>query len=330
MKVQKLLICLPVLFVSLNSSAQLKKDSLSVASVTVKQTVGTIETREIFQRKGKFFFFWGYNRAAYTNSDIHFKGYGYNFTITDISARQLPVGHDFLTYIKPNTFTIPQFNTRIGYYINDKTYISFGTDHMKYSIDKQVTHLTGTITTDNNGGKNVGSYNNTEVVVGENSENKASYAPSVTDSLKRGFVSEFEHCDGLNDVSVELGRLEQIWISSNRKHALSAAGTINTGMLVPDTDADILGYNPRHDMEAGKKAYHIAGYSFSASMGLQFDFYKNFFVLARVKAGYINLPDAFTTAEGGRASQHFNFIEPMFVVGYSHSFGKKAGSKLLQ
>ncbi len=319
---QKLFFCVTTLLMAFTGTAQVRKDSISAVPVSLSPAIRNMDTRELFSRKGKFFFFWGYNRAAYSNSDIHFKGDGYNFTITNITAKQEPVGHDFLTYIKPNTFTIPQFNTRIGYYINDKTFISFGTDHMKYSIDKQITRLTGTITKDNNNGKNIGTYNNTEVVVGENSENQT-HEPSVTDSLKRGFVSEFEHCDGLNDVSVELGRIEQLWISNNRKHALAVTGTVNSGMLVPDTDADVLGYDPRHDMTTGKKAYHIAGYSFSASMGLEFDFYKNFFLLARLKAGYINLPDAYTTVEGGRASQHFNFIEPMLVVGYSRSFGKK-------
>ena len=276
-----------------------------------------IESRRIYKRKGNAYIYWGYNRAFFSKSDIHFKGEGYDFTITNITARDEPGGHDFMTYIKPNMFTIPQFNVRIGYFLNDKTYITFGHDHMKYTMDRQVTLLTGKIST----GVNNGSYNNTEVLVGENSKSGV-YQPSLVDSLPHGFVQEFEHCDGLNDVSFELGRLEQLWISGNTKHAFSVNGTFGAGMLIPDSDVDLLGQEPRHDMEAGKKAYHLAGYSFSTSLGLQFDFYKHFFMLGKLKAGYMNLPDINTTVGGGKASQHFEFIEPMLVVGYSKAFGK--------
>lgn len=270
----------------------------------------TKENTDLYPRKGKFFLFWGYNRSAYTHSNIRFKGDGYNFTINDIRASDDP-SNVSTVYINPTKFTIPQFNYRIGYFLNDKVFVSFGSDHMKYTILKQVTHLTGTITK----GINVGTYNNTEVVVGENS-NVNNPGPSIMDNLPGGFVTEFEHCDGLNDFSFELGRLQQLWIAKNHKHALSVSGTAGLGMVIPDTDADVLGQAPKHDMEANKKAYHLAGYSVSATIGLQFDFYKHFFILARLKGGYINLPDINTTAEGGKASQHFQFIEPMGVIGY--------------
>ena len=275
------------------------------------------ETRMIFKRKGNFYISWGYNRAFFGKSDIHFWGDGYNFNITDLNAHDEPGGHDFLTYIKPTMFTIPQFNYRMGYFLTDKTYVTFGSDHMKYSLDKQVTLLTGTI----DAGSNAGVYNNTEVLVCEEGESGV-YLPAYVETLPHGFVKEFEHCDGLNDFSFEIGHLEQLWISKSGNHAFSAQGTLGSGMMIPDSDVDLLEYEPRHDAEAGKKAYHLAGYSFSASVGLQLDFFKHFFLIGKLKSGYINLPDIHTTAMGGKASQHFTFIEPMLVVGYSHDFFK--------
>ncbi|MHB8259062.1 MAG: hypothetical protein ACYDEC_02235 [Bacteroidia bacterium] len=297
--------------------AQIKKDSIP-SSLPVNQKSPLIETRELFKRKGNLIFYWGYNRSAYSHSNINFRGDGYNFTINNISAsdEQTPLS---TTYINPGTISVPQYNLRAAYYINDKTYISVGIDHMKYTINKQVTRLTGTITKDNNNGKNIGTYNNTEVLVGDGGE---SGGGSVIDALPKGFVGEFEHCDGLNDVSFEIGRLEQLWLSKNSKNALSVVGGVGAGMVVPDTDADVLGYPPKHDMEQNKKAFHLAGYSVSAAMGLQLDFFKRFFLLARVKAGYINLPDINTTTTGGKASQHFCFVEPMMVAGYTISLAK--------
>ena len=320
MKIQKLFFCVALLFAAFTGTAQFSKDTILSANAAFNNPTHHLDTREIFQRKGKIFFYWGYNRSAYTNSDIRFSGDGYDFRIKNITAKDQPEKLSSV-YVSPTSFTVPEYDYRLGYYINEKTFISLGEDHMKYSIDKQTTHLTGTVSKDNNNGKNIGGYSDQEVLVGEGSENPGN-VPSIIDSLQQGFVSGFEHCDGLNDVSLELGRIEQLWIAKNAKHAFAVVGTVAVGMVVPDTDADVLGYAPKHDMEIGKKSYHLAGYSFSASIGLEFNFYKNFFLQTRLKGGYMNLPDINTTVEGGKASQHFSFMEPMLVAGYSHSFGK--------
>ena len=318
MRKTKIVSLLMLSFTSLLGSAQVNTENSAgtIAGSAISTNLNS-ETRKIFKRKGNLYASWGYNRAFYSKSDINFTGDGYDFTITNLTARDQPGGHDFLTYIKPNMFTIPQFNWRLGYFVSDKTFITFGSDHMKYNMDKQVTLLTGTIA----GEVNPGTYNNTEVVVGEGAESGV-YQPGLIDSLPGGFVEEFEHCDGLNDFAFELGHLEQFWISKSGKHAFSAQGTIGAGMMIPDSDTDVLGQEPRHDMEEGKKAYHLAGFSVSVSVGIQFDFFRHFFLLGKLKAGYINMPDILTTVGGGRASQHFNFIEPMMLIGYSHTISK--------
>ena len=311
--------CVLLLLIALSGTAQVNNDSAIAVHVSGKPVISNLETRQLFPRKGKFFFYWGYNRSAYTNSNIHLTGDGYDFTIANVAAKDEPVT-DFQIYVNPTHMSVPQYDYRIGYYLNDKTFISVGEDHMKYAIYKQSTRLTGYVTKDNNEGKNIGTYNNTEVLVGEG--DGADGTVTILDSLPKGFVSGFEHCDGLNDVSVEIGRLEQLWISKNNRMALAVVGTCGVGMVIPDTDADILGYQPKHDMENGQKSYHLAGYSFSGSFGLQFDFSPSFFLLTKIKGGYMNLPDINTTMVGGKASQHFTFIESMLVVGYNHAFGK--------
>ncbi len=272
----------------------------------------TREIRDLYPRKGKFYVEWGYNNSAYSHSDIHFWGSGYDFSITDIRATdgQTPFS---ATYYKPTEFTIPQFNWRIAYYLSDKTFISFGQDHMKYTMAKQTTKLTGHIDANL---PNAGTYDHAEVTVGEDAEVN-NPGPGYIDNLPKGFVSNFEHCDGLNDFALEIGRIEQVWISKNRKHALAVTGSAGPGMVIPDSDVDLLGQPPKHDMEAGKKAFHLAGYSLSASLGLQLDLFRRITIQPRMKFGYINLPDINTTEYGGKASQHFNFIETFLMVGYT-------------
>ncbi len=322
MKNYKMIPMLTLCFVSFSLAAQVSKDSnRSFLFRSGNAVTPNLETRELFKRKGSFFFYWGYNRSIYTTCDIHFWGDGYNFTLHNVTAKDKPVPYS-LYYATPTTITIPQYDVRLGYYINDKTFISFGNDHMKYQIDKQTTLLTGVITKDNNGGKNIGTYNNKEVLVGEgpgNTESNGYSGPSIIDSLPKGYVSDYEHCDGLNDFSFEIGRVEQIWISKSHHQSLSAEGTIGAGMIVADTRADVLGYPSGHDLN-GKKTFHLAGYSSSASIGLKFYFRKNFFLLSRIKGGFINMPDINTTTTGGKASQQFWFFEPMVVLGYSWSF----------
>ncbi|PJA08232.1 MAG: hypothetical protein COX70_04265 [Flavobacteriales bacterium CG_4_10_14_0_2_um_filter_32_8] len=317
-KTIKLAIFIMLSFVSDFCFSQVTPENGSV-SITPALTSDNenFETRQIFKRKGNIYFYWGYPKAYYSHSDISFTGDIYDFTITDIMATDDSYKHDFTTYINPGTFSIPMYNWRVGYFINDKTFINFGQDHMKYEMKKQATYLTGEIRS----GEFEGSYNHTMVVVGEDSEEAVLHTDNL-DSLPGEFVAEFEHCDGLNDFGFEIGRLEQFWISKNGKNALSAQGTFGMGMMIPDSEVEVIERKPMHNNAEGRKSFHLAGYSVSASVGLQFDFFKHLFILGKLKAGYINLPDILTSLEGGRASQHFNFLEPSLVVGYSGNISR--------
>src|SRR3972149_6826243 len=121
----KLFSFLSLLFFTISGTAQVRRDSSSAASTSANPVIGNLETRELFKRKGKFFFYWGYNWSAYTKSDIHFWGNGYDFSIKGVRAKDDPTT-SFKTYIGPTTFSVPQYNYRLGYFLNDKTFISIG------------------------------------------------------------------------------------------------------------------------------------------------------------------------------------------------------------
>ena len=82
--------------------------------------------------KGRAFVYWGWNRAWYTNSDLHLKGDGYDFTVKDIVAQDRPTDYDTKLYFNPSSAPIPQYNFRMGYFLKENYSISFGLDHMKY------------------------------------------------------------------------------------------------------------------------------------------------------------------------------------------------------
>ena len=97
-------------------------------------------------KKGDFYFYWGWNRTWFRNSDIQFTGADYDFTLSDVWAKDRPSKVSFKNYISIKNLTIPQFNVRFGYFINDRYSVSIGTDHMKYFVvPYQLVQLTGNI-----------------------------------------------------------------------------------------------------------------------------------------------------------------------------------------
>src|SRR5690349_3137172 len=108
----------------------------------------------------KAYFHWGYNRAVYHTSNIHYSGGNdFDFTVHDVVATDCPdkFSEDYLNPVK---FTIPQFSFRVGVLINDKWSISGGWDHLKYRIKNgQTVKISGFIS-ENSGGKYAGNYDN--------------------------------------------------------------------------------------------------------------------------------------------------------------------------
>jgi len=240
-------------------------------------------------RKGEIFLTWGWNRSQYTDSDIHFKGDGYKFTLNNVTASDRPSPLSAETYLDPRNVTIPQYQYRIGYYINDHYAISFGFNHMKYVMDQnQTVKIDGHINTPEAGDYN-GTYNNDDIEL-------------TTDFLT------LEHTDGLNFLSFQLDRIDAFWVSKNKKHSLNLTEGFALGMMFPRSDVNLFG--------EGKNEWHIAGYGISAHVGLRFDFFKYLYIQGQLEGGFIDLPDIITTGkEGAKAKQNFFFLEQMIMIG---------------
>lgn len=256
---------------------------LFVAAETQAQTTFFGQT----DRKGELFMYWGWNRSAYTNSDIHFTGDDYDFTLEKVKAadRQSDLSMD---YVSLGTLTIPQFNFRIGYYINDKYSISFGLDHMKYvMVSNQTVNIDGNI--ENSDTEYDGRYDNEEFVVAED------------------FLT-FEHTDGLNYTNIELRRLDNLF-RWEKGIEINLTTGIGAAVMLPKTNAKLLS-NDRHD------DFNIAGYGFDAMVGLNITFFNYFFIQGELKGGFIHMPNVRTTQfKSDKASQKFMFGQSNIVIG---------------
>lgn len=239
------------------------------------------------KHKGKFFFYWGWNHASFTKSNITFKGKDYDFSLKDVIAkdRQSPFSLDL--YLNPSKMTIPQYNFRVGYFIKDNWAISLGTDHMKYVVQaNQLVEVNGAI--ENADINYDGIYENDFI------------------SLTADFL-QLEHTDGLNYIHTELKRFDTILDFG--KIAINVSEGIGIGVLLPRTNTVLLG-RERHD------AFHLSGYGVSAAIALNISFFDRFFINSAWKYGYINMPNIRTTDTPiDTASQVFFFTQ------YNLTFG---------
>ena len=62
--------------------------------------------------------------------------------------------------------------------------------------------------------------------------------------------------------------------------------------------------------------FHVSGYGVSAKVGLNFTFFKYFFIQTELKGGYIDMNDIRTTSSSSdTASQHFFFLQRIITFG---------------
>lgn len=248
------------------------------------------KTKQKVSNKGKMFFYWGWNRANYSNSDITFTGKNYNFTLQNVSAKDRITPFTF-DYFHPTKITLPQTNLRIGYFLSDNYTISVGVDHMKYVMKSyQTVKINGQI---NAGTPFDGVYNNDDIL------------------LSHDFL-QFEHTDGLNYVNLELKRFDEIGHligMSHKDFQLNITEGFGAGILYPRTNAKL--FNQERWDE-----FHVSGWGISVGAGLNITFFKHFFVQSDFKYGYINMPNIRTTENiEDKASQSFTFFQKTIVFG---------------
>lgn len=293
-----------ILFVSFNTFAQ---------NDTVKKE------RYTAHNKGKFFISWGGNRESYTESDVNFRGKDYNFTVDNMAAHDKPKGWH-IDYINPANMTIPQTNFRMGYFVSDHYSVAIGWDHMKYVMSQaQTANVTGYINlpTDQSGSIYNGVYNNTPVDMSQGGAQEGGYEKNVVQPNGTAFLM-YEHTDGLNYVNTEVSRHDDISklfkLPNTDKVQINLTEGLGAGLLYPKTNATVLGM-PRHD------DFHISGYGLSAKAGINFTFFKYFYMQGELKTGYINMQDIRTTATGDdKASQDFFFFQRIIAFGGIFSF----------
>lgn len=250
--------------------------------------------------KGSFFIHWGYNRAWYSWSDIHFNGPDYDFTLRHVVARDRPVSFS-AEYFDPKQLWIPQYNYRAGWFFRDRWSLSIGLDHMKYVVvQDQAVRMDG-------------------YVESSRSLNYTTQEGSREVTLARDFLT-YEHSDGLNLLSIDLDHYDPLWTSLDGRYRLRVYEGVHVGPVIPRSDVRLFGTGINN-------RFNIAGVGAGAQVGLHFNLWRHFYIRTALKAGWVDLPNVLTTGtDEDHASQHFWFVQHAIVVGAQFRLGQRPSS----
>ena len=101
---------------------------------------------------------------------------------------------------------------------------------------------------------------------------------------------------------------------SSERFQINLTEGIGAGILLPKTDISLLD-NERYD------EFQIAGYGLSVGFGLNFTFFKHFFIQTDLKGGYINLNNIKIKLDSSdRATQDFLFLQNNILIGGKFRF----------
>lgn len=229
----------------------------------------------------QWYFTWGYTRAMYTKSTIHFKDLSnryhdythqnnyYDFTIYDARAHDKS---DFDKLYDVINITIPQYVFRIGCSLNDKWGLELNYDHTKYVVtDWQRVHIKGQI----------------------------SGVPIDKDTvLDPNNFLHFEHTDGANFWMINAVRKLQFYNSKNVR--LSWTLKPGAGIVFPRTDVTIFG-------ERLNNNWHVAGWIVGFEHGLRVEFFKHGFFELVNKGVYADYMKCLVLGKGNGVAKHHFF-----------------------
>jgi len=235
---------------------------------------------------------WGYNTEWYTKSNIRVIIPGNSdFTLHNAKAKDRP---DLdAVYKKPLDVSIPQYNYRIGFYLNKKhsRAIEINFDHAKYIVtDGQRVKITGTID-----GKRVD---------GDSTLNPDTFL-------------HFEHTDGANWLHINYVR-QQTLLSKKKKNTplLNFIWKAGAGINIPRSDFTWKGDRLNNN-------FHVAGYNIGAEAGVRIYPLKKFFLEFTGKTGYVKYLNALSNSnaiKGVRVRHGFGYFEMIGLIGYDISF----------
>lgn len=240
------------------------------------------------ERKGEFYFSWGYNKEWYTNSNVRVMQpeLGNDYKMLAVKAHDNPGWDEGLLSLP---LTIPQYNYRIGYFFNKKKDLAFeiNFDHTKYIIADQDVRIKGKL---NN--------RNVDTTVRFNEANGFEY-----------FLN-----NGANFLLFNLVKRWNYATSANKNFKLDALGKVGVGPVIPHVQNTFFGKN-------NDPGFQLGGWNVGVEYALRTTFYKTIYLELASKLDYASYSGL--DVYKGKARQMFGTFEIILNLGITFPAGKK-------
>ena len=244
------------------------------------------------ERKGEFYFSWGYNKEWYTRSNLHISqpDLGNDFSFVNLKGHDHP-GWDEGLFSK--AISIPQYNYRIGYFFNRKKGLAFeiNFDHTKFIFaDEQQVHVKGTIHNK--------PFNGT-VRFSENSADSSSY---------------YYLNNGANFLLFNIVKRWHWLANKNGNFQLDALLKGGIGPVIPHVE------NKFFDQPKNDKHFQLGGWNMGVEGALRATFFKHVFLEYTNKFDYASYSGL--RIYKGTAKQAFGTYEMILNLGVTFPMGK--------
>jgi len=246
------------------------------------------------ERKGEFYFSWGYNTEWFTHSNLKINqpSLGNDFTFVDITGHDHK-GWDDGLFSKP--ISIPQYNYRIGYIFNKEKGlgVEINFDHTKFIFgDNQMVHIKGQYA-----GKPVDG----QVLF-------ASSAPGSVDS------SYYYLNNGANFLLFNIVKRWPIWINKKQTIRIDGLGKFGIGPVIPHVQ------NKFFDQPENDPHFQFGGWNVGVEGDLKVTFFHYIFLEYGNKLDYARYSGL--KIYQGTAKQAFGTYEMILNLGVSFPVGK--------
>jgi hypothetical protein len=246
------------------------------------------------ERKGEFYFSWGYNTEWFTHSNLKINqpSLGNDFTFVDITGHDHK-GWDDGLFSKP--ISIPQYNYRIGYIFNKEKGlgVEINFDHTKFIFgDNQMVHIKGQYA-----GKPVDG----QVLF-------ASSSPGSVDS------SYYYLNNGANFLLFNIVKRWPIWINKKQTIRIDGLGKFGVGPVIPHVQ------NKFFDQPENDPHFQFGGWNVGVEGDLKVTFFHYIFLEYGNKLDYARYSGL--KIYQGTAKQAFGTYEMILNLGVSFPVGK--------
>ncbi len=241
------------------------------------------------ERKGEFYFSWGYNKEWYTHSSVKVSQPGLNndYVLNNVHSHD-HIGWDQGIFSIP--LSIPQYNYRLGFFFNKKKGLAFeiNFDHTKHIItDGQQVRLTGTLN-------------------GRQTDSTINFAES------NGFYYYLNN--GANFLLFNLVKRWSWQESKTGNFKLDALGKAGIGPLIPHVQNGLFG-------KSNDPGFQLGGWNLGVEAGIRSTFYKHIFLEFTNKIDYARYSGL--KVYQGTAKQAFGTYELILSLGYTIQGGRR-------